>query len=119
MPPLGQGAWGEPGQSTRCKGQPRGSPSPWQAAGAAGSAGRCVQLAASPVAPSPLMWAGSTQCHPGTGQDLRWDPPAVRGHPASVLSSAPRDGQDWKRFPFPMVLLSAVPPKGESHRLSP
>lgn len=73
MPPLGQGAWGELGQSTRCKGQPRGSPSPWQADGAAGSAGLCVQLAASPVAPSPLLAAHSVTlawgriCH-GTPQ---------------------------------------------------
>lgn len=84
MPPSGQGAWGELGQSTPCKGQPRSSPSPWQSAGAAGSTGHCVQLAASPVAPSPLTGIGSTQCHPGTGQDLRCPPPSVRGCPASM-----------------------------------
>lgn len=125
--PSGQGARGEPGHSTRCKDQPRSSPSLWQSAGTAGSAGCYVQLAASPMAPSLLLWVGSTQCHPGTGQDLPWDPPAVGGCPASVLEVppgslciiCPRGQLGLEEGPFPKVPSLQSPRKGESHRLSP
>jgi len=120
MLPSGQGAWGELGQSIRCKGRPRGSPPPWQAAGAAGSAGLCVQLAASPVAPFPLMWVGSTQCHPGAGQDLCWDPPAARGCSASVLEvplgplcvTCPRERPGLEECPSAHDPPPCSPPRG-------
>lgn len=120
MPPSRQGASGEPGQSICHKGQLRGSPSPWQAARAAGSAGRCVQLAASPMAPSPLMWVCSTQCHPGTGQDLCWGLPAVRGCPASGLEVllgplcviCPRGWLGLEEGPFLHSLPPCNPPQG-------
>lgn len=69
MLPLGLGARGRPDQSTPCRVGHSVPPCLWQPAGTAGSSKCCVQLAASPVAPSLLMRVGSTQCHPGTGQD--------------------------------------------------
>lgn len=121
MPPSGQGALCELGQSTHCKGQPRCSTFPWQSDRAAVSTGCCVQLAASPVVPSPLMQVGSTDCHSGKGHNLCWDFSSSGGMPSLCAG-----GPSW--FPvchvplgiartrtvlFPTAPLCSPPPKGE------
>lgn len=67
------------------------------------------------------MWVGSTQCHPGTGQDQRRDPLTVRGCPASVLEGppgplcviCPRGWLGLEEGHFPTVPSWQCPPRGK------